>query len=309
MNRFSISLLITMVAALQGNAQESLPMVVKGKLERIENFNSRYVSPRHVDIWLPEGYSTKSKYAVLYMHDGQMLYDPAKSWNNQAWNVDDTATELISSNKTRPFIIVGIWNGGPGRHTDYFPQQPFEELRPEERDTVIAQLKRAARTKETFQPQSDDYLRFITEELKPYIDKNFSVLTDRANTFIAGSSMGGLISMYAICEYPDVFGGAACVSTHWPGTFTLANNPIPDAFIKYLDKHLPNPATHKIYFDCGDQTLDALYPGIQKRVDDIMIKRGYTAANWQSKYFPGEDHSEKSWSKRLSIPFTFLLAK
>ena len=72
--------------------------------------------------------------------------------------------------------------------------------------------------------QSDNYLKFLVKELKPFIDSSFSTLKDQQNTFIAGSSMGGLISMYAICEYPLVFGGAACLSTHWPGIFTMINN-------------------------------------------------------------------------------------
>jgi predicted alpha/beta superfamily hydrolase len=168
-------------------------------------------------------------------------------------------------------------------------------------------LQRAGRTKDVFKPTSDRYLKFIVKELKPYIDRTYSVKTDRAHTFIAGSSMGGLISMYAICEYPAVFGGAACLSTHWVGTFTLENNPVPDAFITYLRKKLPDPKNHKIYFDCGDQTLDALYPEIQKQVDNVMKNKGFTESNWVTKYFPGEDHSEQAWSKRLHIPLAFLL--
>ena len=257
------------------NAQKNLPKVTSGKVERIENFSSKYVTARNIDIWLPKNYSTKTKYAVLYMHDGQMLYDPEMSWNKQAWNTDDVASELIKSGKTKPFIIVGIWNGGETRHPDYFPQKPFENLSQKDKDTVIAQLQKSGRTKDVFQPKSDNYLKFIVEELKPYIDKKYSVLKDQKNTFIAGSSMGGLISMYAICEYPKIFEGAACLSTHWPGTFTLDNNPIPNAFLNYLKTNLPNPKNHKIYFDTGDQTLDALYPEIQKKADSIMKEKGY----------------------------------
>lgn len=121
--------------------------------------------------------------------------------------------------------------------------------------------------------------------------------------------MGGLISIYAICEYPEVFGGAACLSTHWPGSFTLKNNPFPGRMLKYLRKNLPDPATHKIYFDCGDQTLDSLYPGIQRRVDRIMTAKGFTAAQWMTKYFPGEDHSENAWNRRLHIPLEFLFGE
>jgi predicted alpha/beta superfamily hydrolase len=121
--------------------------------------------------------------------------------------------------------------------------------------------------------------------------------------------MGGLISMYAICEYPQVFGGAACISTHWPGTFTLASNPMPDSFIQYLSSNLPSSKNHKIYFDCGDQTLDAMYPSIQKKVDALMQSKGFKKRHWLTKLFPGENHSEHAWNKRLNIPIEFLLKK
>jgi len=179
-----------------------------------------------------------------------------------------------------------------------------------EKDTVTAQLQMASgKITETFKPRSDNYLKFIVEELKPIIDKKYSVHKNRESTYIAGSSMGGLISLYAVCEYPKVFGGAACLSTHWIGTFSPEHNPVPDSFLKYLDKKLPDPQKHKIYFDCGDQTLDALYPQIQNRVDSLMHVKGYSVMNWITKYFPGEDHSEKSWNKRLNIPLEFLLKK
>ena len=301
--------IIFLISSIHIKAQNSLPQVVSGKIERYENFQSRYVTERNIDIWLPDDYSDTIKYAVLYMHDGQMLYDPSQTWNKQSWNVDDVASELLSKDKVKNFIVVGIWNGGQTRHQDYFPQKPFEQLSKIEKDTVVAQLQRAGRTAEEFQPQSDKYLQFIVKELKSYIDKKYSVKTNRENTFIAGSSMGGLISLYAICEYPEIFGGAACLSTHWVGTFTLENNPVPNSFIKYLTKRLPNPENHKIYFDCGDQTLDAMYPSIQMKIDSLMNRKGHTNNNWVTKYFPGDDHSEKSWNKRLDIPLEFLLRK
>jgi predicted alpha/beta superfamily hydrolase len=308
MKKFACFLFIVALT-LTLNAQIALPEVVSGKIERIENFDSKFITPRNVDIWLPEGYNESKKYAVLYMHDGQMIFDAENSWNKQAWNIDDTASELFKSNKIEEFIVVGIWNGGATRHADYFPQKPFETLTQPLQDTVSAQLKRShVPLKQSFSPQSDNYLKFIVEELKPHIDKTYSVYQDKGNTFVMGSSMGGLISMYAICEYPDVFGGAACLSTHWPGTFTLDNNAIPDAFINYLDNKLPDPQQHKIYFDCGDETLDALYPAIQKKIDELMVNKGYNKNSWLSKYFPGENHSEDAWSKRLHIPIAFLFA-
>lgn len=305
-NALIISILVFLIS-FQIKAQ--IPAVVNGKIVRIENFKSKFVTARNVDIWLPEGYCDTVKYAVLYMHDGQMLYDPTLCWNKQAWDVDDTGSKLMTENKAKKFIVVGIWNGGETRHPDYFPQKPFEQLTQIEKDTISAQLKRAERAKALFQPNSDNYLKFIVKELKPFIDDNYSVHKDRANTFIAGSSMGGLISMYAICEYPKIFGGAACLSTHWIGSFTLHNNPMPNAFVKYLRKNLPSPKNHKIYFDCGDQSLDALYPEIQQKVDKVMISNRFSVENWKTKYLPGEDHSEKAWSKRLNIPLEFLLGK
>lgn len=305
--KHKITFIILLLSA-QIKAQTNLPQVVNGKIDRIDKFTSKYVTPRNIDIWLPSGYSDSTKYAVLYMHDGQMLYDPNITWNKQAWEIDDVASVLLSKNKVRKFIVVGIWNGGQTRHQDYFPQKPYESLQQIQKDTISAQLQRAGRTTGLFQPKSDSYLKFIVEELKPYIDNKYSVYTDSENTFIAGSSMGGLISLYAICEYPQVFGGAACLSTHWVGTFTLDNNPFPNSMLNYLSNNLPNPKNHKLYFDCGDQTLDALYPLIQNRVDSIMNQKGYNSQNWLTRYFPGENHSEKAWGKRLSIPLEFLLS-
>lgn len=157
--------------------------------------------------------------------------------------------------------------------------------------------------------QSDNYLKFIVEELKPLIDQKYATKPEKEFTVIAGSSMGGLISMYAICEYPEIFSRAACISTHWPGTFTLENNPIPDAFVSYLSKNLPDPNSHKIYFDYGTATLDALYEPCQMKVDSVMKFKGYSSENWTTRKFEGENHTENAWKKRLDIPVTFLLGK
>ena len=286
---------------------QNLPKVVSGTIERIENFQSIFVGARNVDIWMPKGYRPNKKHAVLYMHDGQMLFDATTTWNGQSWDADDVAAKLMQEGKVQNFIIVGIWNIGKTRHADYFPQKPFESLSPEQKDFINKQLQPVGQPDEVFQPVSDNYLKFLVTELKPFIDKKYKVYTDRKHTFIAGSSMGGLISMYAICEYPQIFGAAACMSTHWPGIFLMENNPIPDSFVDYLKKNLPDPKNHKIYFDYGDQTLDAMYPPLQKKVDEVMKKRGFTDNNWKTQFFPGKDHSEKSWNERLNIPLEFLL--
>jgi hypothetical protein len=300
---------ISVFSSLLKAQSNQVPQVVSGKIDRLENFKSKFISSRNIDIWLPEDYSKSKKYSVLYMQDGQMLFDSEQTWNKQAWNIDDVASKLIKQNNIKPFIVVGIWSNANTRHSDYFPQKPFENLTTTEKDTIIAQLKKAARTNDIFKSQSDNYLKFIVDELKPFIDKKYSVYSNRENTCIAGSSMGGLISMYAICEYPEIFGSAVCMSTHWLGTFSKENNPVPNSFLQYLTKNLPKPQNHKIYFDCGDKTLDAFYPEIQMKVDLLMKDKKYSESHWMTKYFPGEDHSEKAWSKRVNIPLLYIFEK
>ena len=289
---------------------QTIPKVSSGSLERIENLSSKYVTSRNIDIWLPENYSDSKKYAVLYMHDGQMLYDTETTWNKQAWEVDEVLGKLIKESKIQDVIVVGIWNGGITRHIDYFPQKPFESLAKTQQDSIYnANRSNGQSVFNNGKINSDNYLKFIVQEVKPLIDKKYSVYTDNEHTFIAGSSMGGLISLYAICEYPKIFGGAACLSTHWPGIFGLENNPIPDVFFAYIKKHLPDSKEHKIYFDYGTATLDTMYQTLHPKVDAIMKSKGYDNRNWLTKKFEGDDHSEKSWSKRFSIPMEFLLGK
>jgi enterochelin esterase-like enzyme len=288
---------------------QDIPKVSSGKIERISDFKSEYVTPRNIDVWLPDNYSDAKKYSVLYMHDGQMLFDAEATWNKQAWEVDEVVTSLLKDNKIDDVIVVGIWNGVTTRHMDYFPQKPFESLTQTQQDSIYKANRSNGQNVFNGKVNSDNYLKFIVKELKPLIDKKYSVHRDKKHTFIAGSSMGGLISMYAICEYPNVFGGAACLSTHWPGIFTVENNPIPEAFYNYLKTNLPNPKNHRIYFDYGTATLDAMYEPLQLKVDEVMKAKGYNSLNWSTNKFEGEDHSEKAWQKRLHIPLEFLLGK
>ncbi|MDF2180289.1 alpha/beta fold hydrolase [Aliiglaciecola sp. CAU 1673] len=290
-------------------ANAALPNVSTGQIERLDNFSSEHVPARNIDIWLPPSYDGKQKHAVLYMHDGQMLYDADNTWNKQEWRVDEVAAELIAAGKTMPFIVVGIWNAGDNRHSEYFPQKPFESLSPAQQQQEYA--KRRGETQLLFSQKvySDAYLKFLVTELKPYIDSHYAVHSDREHTYVMGSSMGGLISMYALLEYPDIFEGAACLSTHWPGTLNDAENLIPNAFLSYMDKHLPMPAGHKIYFDYGTATLDALYPPLQAKVDRLIEEKGYSESLWQTLKFEGAEHSENAWAARLHKPLLFLLGK
>ena len=282
--------------------------VAEGSLIRYKEFPSKWVPPRDIAIWLPQQYDPRKKYRVLYMHDGQMLFDSTQTWNKQEWQVDEVMSQLTARKDIQPTIVVGVWNIAAHRHAEYFPQKPFESLTQEFQDSLINQVSRNANTDLFSQAvYSDRYLKFIVQELKPFIDKHYATFTDAQHTLIAGSSMGGLISMYAVLEYPDTFGGAACLSTHWPGVFTLENNPIPQAFIEYLQTSLPEASRHKFYFDHGTETLDRLYGDIQSKVDRVFLAKGYTPSNYRSLRFDGADHSERAWQKRLHIPLEFLL--
>ena len=302
--------LLTLISCLSltlAGAQKMTPE--NGTIKQFEKFQSKLVEPRNIDVWLPEDYSTKEKYAVLYMHDGQNLYDANTTWNKQEWQMDEVAGELIKQNATQKFIVVGISSIAKLRMSDYMPQKPFESL-PKKTQDSIYELK-AGDSKLFGAPvNSDNYLKFIVTELKPFIDKTFSVKTDQQNTYIGGSSMGGLISMYAVCEYPEIFGGAMCLSTHWPGLMeNNKRNPVPKALLDYMTLNMPDPKAHKIYFDFGDETIDAQYKPYQVQADKIMEAIGYTEKNWVTREFKGLDHSETSWAARVDQPLYFLLGK
>jgi len=285
--------------------------LASGRIEHIEAFPSKYIAGHTVDVWLPDNYSKERRYPVLYMQDGQMLFDSTVTWNKTEWQADEILGKLIKMGEIKECILVAIWNSGAGRHSDYLPQKPFESLTENEQDSLYNSSRLGGAS--VFNGQkihSGNYLQFIVKELKPYIDKSYSTLRDKSTTFIGGSSMGALLSLYAICEYPRVFGGAICMSTHWTGIFTLEHNPLPAAFFAYLRLHLPSAKDHKIYFDHGDKTLDAWYPSFQKQADIIMKQKGYAnGKNWLTLVFPGEDHSERAWARRFAVPLKFLIGK
>ena len=137
--------------SIVSNAQEV--KVTSGKIERFANFKSQYVDDRNIDIWLPDGYSVKEKYAVVYMHDGQMLFDADITWNKQSWEVDQTAGKLNAEPKNKKFIVVGIWNNGMKRHVEYFPQKPYRKLTVEQKQFVSDTLLKLKKIDQPFEPK------------------------------------------------------------------------------------------------------------------------------------------------------------
>lgn len=301
-----ILLLSLVLFGLSVVAEDAKPLqVASGSIVRLADFESRHVPARNVDVWLPEGYPKARPYAVLYMHDGQMLFDGSRTWNKQEWQVDEVAGTLIADHKVRPFIVVGIANIEQRRHSEYFPQKAFVLL-PEARQQALLALERGGNKLFTAGVVSDAYLKFVVTELKPHIDANFAVDPKPTATAIMGSSMGGLISIYALSEYPQVFGSMAALSTHWPGAFSANDESFPQAMREYLAKKLPKAGTHRLYFDHGTATLDAWYPPLQEKVDALVAEKGYDDRAWQSRVYPGAEHSEKAWAYRLDVPLQFL---
>jgi alpha-amylase len=269
------------------------PAAARGpRTVRHADFPSRQVAARHIDVWLPPGYDASSgRYPVVYMHDGQNLFDPATSYGGIPWSVDQALLRLIARGEARPAIIVGVWNSGTTRFQEYMPQAASSAP-----ISAYSGLPRVS----PGELRSDAYLRFLVEELKPFIDRTYRTRPEPGHTFVMGSSMGGLISAYAVCEYPQVFGGAGCVSTHWPAGDGVV--------VDYLARKLPSPGTHRFYFDFGTETVDALYEPYQRRVDEVMRAAGYVPGPlWETRKFPGTEHNERAWKERVDIPLRFLL--
>jgi enterochelin esterase-like enzyme len=141
------------------------------------------------------------------------------------------------------------------------------------------------------------------------IDEAFRTKKEPSSTFICGSSMGGLISLYALCELPKVFGAAACLSTHWPGIFDDHQNPVPAAFMKYLSEKAPSSSTHRIYMDCGTTGLDSLYPKYHEQAEKILKSKAYSGKKLKSRIVQGAGHNEQAWKARMPEVLEFLLGK
>jgi enterochelin esterase-like enzyme len=259
----------------------------------------------HVTVWLPPGYGTdKRRYGVVYMHDAQNLFFPEKSNFNKVWAADKSALRLIKAKKVAPFIIVGVDQPGKDRMRQYYPRAILPMLGSEAR--ANAEMLMAGT------PLSDEYLDFLVHELKPRIDRDYRTKTERKHTAIAGSSMGGLISLYAITQYPKTFGIAGCVSTHTPladpGKLGAANPDVIAVWGKYVSRMIGKPGGRRIWFDHGDQTLDAFYEPYQQALDTALIKEGWRKnRDFSSRAYPGAAHEENAWAARMDDIFSWML--
>jgi len=266
---------------------------------RINEFKSDFIQSRNIDVFLPPGYDENSeqRFPVLYANDGQMVFDKSLAWNNQSWELDSISNRLLKEKEVDPFIIVAIWNT-ESRWEEYMPQDVIRHLDTSDYDSKYNSVN------------SNNYLKFLTQELKPHIDKRFRTLRDRSSTSIMGSSMGGLISWYALLKYPDIFGNALCLSTHWPAVEIKYKHPLPEAIKKYFKENLPEPGSHKIYFDFGTEELDKYYQTHQWAIDEILTEKEWVSRkDFMTLMFKGHGHNETYWRDRVHFGLLYLYKK
>ena len=229
---------------------------------------------RRVWVYLPLSYNSSSKkYPVLYMHDGQNVFDDATSFSGE-WGVDEAIDTL--GLKTKECIVVGIDNGGDKRIDEYCP---YDGL-----------LEGATYASRQIKGEGGKYVDFLVKTLKPFIDKEYRTYKDRNNTFTAGSSMGGLISMYAVLKYPKVFGGAGVFSpAFWVG---------PKIFDDIKTK--AKKVNAKIYFYAGDAEGETMVPMTIRAFNEMhRVSRSKMAEVMRA----GGKHNESRW--RIEFPLFY----
>jgi predicted alpha/beta superfamily hydrolase len=227
---------------------------------------------RRVWIYLPPGYSSSQKhYPVLYMHDGQNVFDDSTSFAGE-WGVDETLDSI--SRRKKEIIVVAVDHGGQKRINEYCPYD----------------MERFGKG------EGNQYLEFLVKTLKPFIDKNYRTEKDKQNTFIAGSSMGGLISMYAVLKYPKVFGGAGVFSpAFWVGPKIFDD-------IKTKGKQVNS----KIYFYCGGQEGDSMEPDMTKAFEDM---RKVSKSKMACIVRPDGKHTEWVWREEFPLFYLWLMER
>ncbi len=222
------------------------------------------IKDRDVAVWLPPGYdsSGNTRYPVLYMHDGQNIFDPANSAFGVEWGIDETCDSLIKQGAIPPLIVVGIDNTSD-RSFEYAPGKKGEA-----------------------------YMNFIVKKLKPFIDSTYRTQKDKDHTIVGGSSLGGLISFMLVWQHPDIFSKAICMSP----AFKINKLDYVKNVLVYSGKNKPV----FFYIDNGGVGLDSqLQPGVNAMLTALQ-KKGYEEGkevNYVSDVTA--NHSEASWAKRF----------
>ena len=253
---------------------------ISGNIRKHEKFASQHLQSRDVLVYLPPGYDADPtrRYPVLYMHDGQNLFDPATAFGED-WKVDSTAESLIQKGEMEPIIIVGIANTGEKRIDEYTPTKDEKKQQGGE---------------------ADKYGQMLVAELKPFIDRLYRTLPEAANTGLGGSSLGGLISMHLGLTHSQVFGKLAVLSPSvwWDGREIVHE-------VEALQSKLPL----RIWLDAGTKE------GPEVTNDARLLRDALVAKGWKLdddlRYFEAEggEHNEHAWGARLDIVLKYLFPR
>ncbi len=243
-----------------------------------ENFEvPQLKTSRRIWIYLPQNYhKTKKKYPVIYMMDGQNLFDNSTSFSGE-WKVDETLDSLCKQNEFQA-IVVGIDNGGSERLNEYSPWK----------------------NEKYGGGKGELFTEFLVKNLKPYIDQSFRTLPQPKNTAFIGSSMGGLIALYAGTQYPDVFGKLGIFSP----AFWFAEN---DLHL-YLHKNQRKIRNSKFYFLAGKNESENMVSDMQEIVT-ILQQKKVPSKNIVIKIVENGTHSENYWAKEFPAAFIWLFKK
>lgn len=251
------------------------PHTVVGELHAHERFYSRHLrNTRTVWVWVPPDYAVSEdvRYPVLYMHDGQNLFDAARAAFGVEWGVDEACWEGIRAGTIRPCIVVGLENT-PDRFGEYTP-------------TAAGGVGGRA----------PEYGRMIVEEVKELVDSTYRTLPDVSNTFVAGSSLGGLVSLFLLREYPDVFGGCGAVSPSlwWDG----------ESFLKEAERAARWAKGKRVWLDMGTAESGWGNEGAHVvrtlRMKSALVRAGLREGeDLICRIVEGADHSETAWSRRV----------
>lgn len=255
-----------------------------GNIQRHRGFRSKILANRRdVLVYLPRGYSrfSQQRYPVLYLQDGQNVFDAATSFSNVEWGVDEAAQRLIRKNLIEPLIIVAIPNTGEERIHEYAPTRGVI-------DSTAPRKKRS-------RGLARHYARFLIEELKPYIDKKYRTRPEPEFTGLGGSSLGGLLTLSLGLWFPNVFTRiiAMSPSVWWDDQVIVK-------MVNKLDQKLPL----KIWLDTGTNE-----PGWERArvLCEALIEKGWHLFDdLEYHEIEGGDHSEAAWAARVDYALRFL---
>lgn len=258
---------------------------VLGRLEYWKSVPSKFLTTtRHVEIWLPPGYDAQAtnRYDVLYMHDGQNLFDPRIANTGVDWGVDEAVVRGMNAGKLPPLIVVGVWC------TD----QRLREYSPWHLGT--------------------NYARFLIEELMPQVNLKFRTRTGSQHTAVMGSSMGGLISFWLCWKHPEVFGGGGCLSSAlmWNERFLSPTGEARPLLEREIANDAKFPRGPRLYFDYGTREGAGAFEPLHNKLAAWLEAQGWkSGADFVIHKIEGAEHNEAAWRARLDEPLLFLFGK